>query len=594
MCGIVVIYSLNNTKIPDLKSRLKKMIELIDYRGPDNTGYYINDTSSFGMVNNQLSIVSPNKKIKLPLTYDGNTFLSFNGEIYNYLDLKDKYKIEDKKFIYKTDTEILYNFLNNKSKNFSDLNGAWVFAFYDKNKHVLQLGRDTLGERNLYYYIDKNELIFSSEIRPIFKANKIKFSIDNVGLQDMWKYYSCRDNKTVIKDCFKLTPGKLKVFDPKNKKLGISKEIELPILEIDKYSDFFLKSTNDEILQKFKDILFEEINLRFPKLVNLYSFLSGGIDSSFQNSILNKNEELNTLYAISSEFNSEKRKEVNISEVQLSRLVSKEINSRHTIVDLREKCYSEALRVSKNTLETLDPSILNFSMLAKKINYFGTKVAFASDGPDEFLCGYERDILNYHNNKKDFIKIPQHKIIREKNFYRSIFQKVERDTTFFSEPDNRYKKYFKKIDLSQFKALTYATKSLPEFINIRADKGFMLNSVEVRQPYLSRKIVEFLCGLPKEFRLHKKKKIGKVLLRNAFKKNLQLVRKFPKAGFGKNIISDEKVFRKMSNQIDDTINDKKVLDKIYFKKSSVKLFLKENSSQKMMLFSLIRSINNLS
>ena len=91
------------------------------------------------MANNQLSIVSPNKKIKLPLTYDGNTFLSFNGEIYNFLDLKDKYKIEDKKFIYKTDTEILYHFLNNKSKNFSDLNGAWTFAHYDKNKHVLQL-----------------------------------------------------------------------------------------------------------------------------------------------------------------------------------------------------------------------------------------------------------------------------------------------------------------------------------------------------------------------------------------------------------------------------------------------------------------------
>ena len=114
--------------------------------------------------------------------------------------------------------------------------------------------------------------------------------------------------------------------------------------------------------------------MRFPKLVDLYSSLSGGIDSSFMNLILNKNEELNTLYAISSEFNSEKRKEVNISELQLSRLVSKEINSRHTIVDLREKCYSEALRVSKNTLETLDPSILNFSMLAKKINNFGTKV----------------------------------------------------------------------------------------------------------------------------------------------------------------------------------------------------------------------------
>ena len=144
--------------------------------------------------------------------------------------------------------------------------------------------------------------------------------------------------------------------------------------------------------------------MRFPKLVNLYSFLSGGVDSSYQNLILNKNKELNTLYAISSETNSKKIQEVNISELQLSKLVSKEINSLHTIIDLRENCFSEALRVSKNTLETLDPSILNFSMLAKKINSVGTKVAFASDGPDEFLCGYHRDILNYYNNKKEFKK----------------------------------------------------------------------------------------------------------------------------------------------------------------------------------------------
>ena len=72
--------------------------------------------------------------------------------------------------------------------------------------------------------------------------------------------------------------------------------------------------------------------------------------------------------------------------------------------------------------------------------------------------------------------------------------------------------------MTQFKALTYATKSLPEFINIRADKGFMLNSVEVRQPYLSQRIVEYLCGLPKEFRLNKNKKIGKVFLRSTFEK----------------------------------------------------------------------------
>ena len=88
MCGIAGIYSLNNTQIPNLKFRVKKMISMMDYRGPDNVGFYFNDKNTFGMSNNQLSIVSPNKKIKLPLTYNNKTYLSFNGEIYNYNYLK--------------------------------------------------------------------------------------------------------------------------------------------------------------------------------------------------------------------------------------------------------------------------------------------------------------------------------------------------------------------------------------------------------------------------------------------------------------------------------------------------------------------------
>ena len=126
--------------------------------------------------------------------------------------------------------------------------------------------------------------------------------------------------------------------------------------------------------------------------------------------------------------------------------------------------------------------------------------------------------------------------------------------------------------MTQFKALTYATKSLPEFINIRADKGFMLNSVEVRQPYLSQRIVEYLCGLPKEFRLNKNKKIGKVFLRSTFEKSS--TSEISKRGFGKNLISDDKVYKQISNQINETINDKKVLDKMNFKKV-VKNFLKK-------------------
>ena len=104
MCGIVGIYSLDGRIIPNLEFRIKKMINSIKYRGPDNVGTYINSKKTFGMSNNQLSIVSPSKKIKLPLSYDNQTFLSFNGEIYNYKYLKNKFNIPNKNYRYLTDS----------------------------------------------------------------------------------------------------------------------------------------------------------------------------------------------------------------------------------------------------------------------------------------------------------------------------------------------------------------------------------------------------------------------------------------------------------------------------------------------------------
>ena len=107
------------------------MIDMINYRGPDNKGFYFNENENFGMANNQLSIVSPRQKIKLPLSYDKKNHLSFNGEIYNYLNLRQKYKVPNKYFIHKTDTEILYYLLNQAHFDLSELNGMWSFAHYN-------------------------------------------------------------------------------------------------------------------------------------------------------------------------------------------------------------------------------------------------------------------------------------------------------------------------------------------------------------------------------------------------------------------------------------------------------------------------------
>ena len=587
MCGIVGIYSLDGRIIPNLEFRIKKMINSIKYRGPDNVGTYINSKKTFGMSNNQLSIVSPSKKIKLPLSYDNQTFLSFNGEIYNYKYLKNKFNIPNKNYRYLTDTEVLYHILKQEKNDLSELNGVWTFAFYNNLNHSLKLSRDLLGERNLYYYINGNELIFSSEIRPFFFANDLSFKIDNVGLQDMWRYYACRENKSLIQNCLKLRPGTTYSFS--YNKLS---EFNHSYLKIDKWLDFAKKNNEKKKVDKFLEIFDEETNLRYPNKVKSFSLLSGGIDSSFQNLFLAK-KKLNTLYAISSDYNYLEKN--NISEINLSKNVSKFINSKHLLAELRENFLKETLKISSNSLETLDPAILNFSKLSSIIRKKNFKVVLASDGPDELLCGYQRDITNYLSKSVNFLKIPYHKIIYQKDFLKKIFLKYEDDTNFFSKPDDRYKHLLKYLDKTQIKSLTNITKSIPEYINIRADKGFMLNSVEIRQPYLSKYVVEYLCAFNFKHRVDHKTKLGKKFIRNLVAKKIKRVSLFPKTGFGQNLISDDKVYNKMKPIILDTINDKKIFDKLNLKPSARQFFLdnKTNRSQKFMIFSLIRSVKNL-
>jgi asparagine synthase (glutamine-hydrolysing) len=588
MCGIAGIYSLDGSKISNLESRVKQMTEMIKYRGPDNVGYYFNKKNSFGMSNNQLSIVSPDKKIKLPFSYNDKTFLSFNGEIYNYKFLKDKFKLQEKNFKNKTDIEVLYHILNLKIKDLSDLNGVWSFAFYNNEEHSLQLSRDLLGERNLYFYKNKKELIFCSEIRPIFSANNLHFNIDNIGLQDMWNYYACRDNKTIIENCFKLKPGTTKTFiNNTNRDITHSK------LEIEQWIEFFKANNEKKITDKFFEIFQEEINLRYPKKVKSTILLSGGIDSSFTSLQLGKNHKLKTLYAICGDDNYVKRK--GITEIDLALEISKKINSNHLVVDLRENVMEMALKQSENTIETIDPAMFNMAQLSNLIKKNNSKVVIGSDGPDDFLCGYPRDINNYLKNKKNsFLRTPYHKIINPLSYYKKLFKKVENKTNYFSEPDDRYHSLLKKLDSTQIKALTYATKSVPEYTNMRLDKSYMLNSLEIRQPFLSKKIVGLLCSLPEKFKINKNKKIGKYFLRNTMKKHGKVSR-FSKVGFGTNLNYDDKVSKQLKNLMNETIEDKKIYAKIGIKSETRNFFLsdKVHKGQKYMLFSLIRSVNNL-
>ncbi len=629
MCGISGIYSLSNNPIKNLKSRLILMTDLLHHRGPDQKGIYTSKNNTFGFSNNRLSIVSPNEKIVLPFTKDKKNYLSFNGEIYNYLEIQKKLKKSKIKFIGKTDTEVLYEFLKKYgSKNLKKLNGMWSFAYYNSFSHELILSRDLMGERHLFYAIQKDELIFSSEVNPILAVmDKKKIELDFNSIISSWKYNSCKPGKTLINKIQRLTAGSnLKIINRKVTMLENSK------FEIKKWNKFFQnKPSENQVFNKFEKIFSTEVKLRIPREVSFFSTLSGGIDSTVLSMFLSKEIKFNAIFGVSKY---QEKKIDKYSELDLSKLVAKNLGIKHHLVYLNKSNAIKNLKFfSSNSFDgCIDAGNSNFSGLAEYIKKRKSKVAFLADGPDELLGGYNVDIEanrmdNYLKKKslKSLSLKEKKNIIRKFNikknkdfelsfkpFYSRVnhsvcsnvfLKKIIKNYNFdlirsYGSLNSQYKNLERKLDFSQLRALIYATKTLPDMFNLRIDKAFMKNTVEARLPFQAVKVVEFFLAMPKSYRFGKDGLDGKYFLRRyiqkrAPKKISQIICNRPKIGMGDYLWLNKHVYNKI--EFDKTIKETNIFNKFPFKKNIKKILLNKNthSGNKWAAYNFIKMTEKL-
>ena len=402
MCGISGIISLDGSPIRSLEKRLELMTQNLHHRGPDQSGIYFSQKKNFGLSNNRLSIVSPKEDVVLPFTKDKKNYLSFNGEIYNYKDIRDFLKKNSINFQTGTDTEVLYEFLNKfNNEKLDKLNGMWSFAYYNEEKHELLLSRDLLGERHLFYIIEENELIFSSEPKPIIMASLKKHKLDFDSIITSWKFNSCAPGKTLVKDLNRLKPGNNLIF--KNKNIYFKK---FQKLKPEKWLDFFNKKPSiSKIDEEFEKLLHNEVNLRLPKEVIFSTPLSGGIDSTILANVVKKTiKNLKTFYAISNKGQEElKDKDRNeMTEVSFSKYLSNKLKTEHETVKINDNFSGNELKeASKNCFDgCVDFGVVNYSMVSKYVNKKNGKVIMFAEGPDELLGGYHADI---DSNKIDNI-----------------------------------------------------------------------------------------------------------------------------------------------------------------------------------------------
>ena len=272
MCGFVGFIDKKKSK----KKIIKDMADIITHRGPDSDGYYVGDECALGF--RRLSIIDLNGGTQPIYNEDNNMIITFNGEIYNYKEIREKLIKKGHKFRTESDTEvILHGYEEYGEKILDKLRGMFAFVIYDTKNKTLFGARDFYGIKPLYYYIDDEEFLFGSEIKSFLGHPGFKKELNRDMLKQYLTFQYSVGEDTFFKNVYKLRPGHyFKYHDGK--------------LDITKYYEIKIESDDSKSLEEWKDIIRKELNesIKYHKVsdVEVGSFLSSGVDSSIEKSIL--------------------------------------------------------------------------------------------------------------------------------------------------------------------------------------------------------------------------------------------------------------------------------------------------------------------
>jgi len=517
MCGI------NGFNWND-KSLVKIMNDSIKHRGPDDEGVYFNKNVSLG--HRRLSILDISKAGHQPMFYSKERGASsalfnrlnikksrinivYNGEIYNFNDIKKELLKQGYKFTTKTDTEvILASYLEWGVGCVRKFNGMWAFCIYDQTKDILFMSRDRIGIKPLYYYFKKGKFIFSSEIKGILATGVER--IPNESAIFDFLYYNFRDHEkgTFFKDIEKVGPGENLIFKINEEK--IKKE--------DYYS---LKGVLKKGFKKkdLKKLIEDSIKLRLVSDVMVNASLSGGLDSSTIVCMMKKLQPKKNFKVFSLIFPGR-----DIDESKFQKIVEDNVDvARHTTSFDEEdliKDLEDFIFLHEEPLKSFSQYGQYKIMELAKLNH--AKVLLDGQGADEILAGY--DWFYGYSLYELFLKMKWIKLTKEILCYKKRYGNVKIIGYFLANiiPNglarklwrirmnhinyNYFKGYNKRrikeiqwnaktLNKISFIAITYST--LPELLNYE-DKNSMRWSIESRVPFCDYNIIEYLLKQPAE------------------------------------------------------------------------------------------------
>lgn len=508
MCGVVG-FNWNDNEL------IEKMTDSIIHRGPDDSGVFTSDDFSLG--HRRLSILDLSQNGKQPMFYK-DYILVFNGEIYNFKEIQAELIKEGHQFITQSDSEVILHAYERWGDDcVNHFNGMWAFCIFDKRRRELFISRDRFGIKPLYYYWDQDKFVFSSELKAI-RLHSLDFKIDDRGLNLFFYQKYIGDNLTIFKNVYKLRPAENITFDIDNKRLKLNSYYSLED-EIAKCEKLSLKKR----LKLAKEILKDSVQKRLISDVALGCFLSGGLDSSLISALISEVKSALSTFSIGF-------KEKSYDELEYSKIVAERLETEHfyKYQDIKEEDI-------KYILDRLDEPFGDSSIiptyLLSRITRDKVKVSLSGDAGDEIFAGYDvykgYKISKYIPNIvgkliKFFIRfIPDSDkkvnfVFKVKRFVRDLeADAVERHFNWlatFTESERGKllgKHYIKSRDILNFEGADSLTtiqlkdvhNYLAEDILKKVDIASMLNSLEVRVPFLDYRLVSLVLSLPDKYKV---------------------------------------------------------------------------------------------
>jgi len=499
MCGICGITWTD-------KDLIKLMGNACKHRGPEQEGFYLDDDVS--LCCERLRVMDLRDIGGQPIHNEDETVWAVqNGEIYNFKKLKNNLEQKDHKFYSNTDTEVLVHLYEEYGENFVDyLDGMFACAIWDLKNKKLIIARDRLGVKPLYYWFKNKHLIFASEIKSILQYEEVKREINHEGLSQFVTYAYTIDGQTLLKDINELLPGHKLTYDLLEKTIEVKKYWDLK-LEKNTFSE-------NENFEKVKKLLEDAVEKRRISDAPLGALLSGGLDSSVMVAILNKFSE-KPIKTFTTGFGND------LDEFEEAKIVAEHCGTDHNeiMIDFSDLTKSLPKILWHMELPFGRPSILSNYMVSKEIKKFVT-VAYTGEGSDELFGGYNRYLpfvkdSNFFQKTKNYEAVTsgffKDETMRSEIFSDNVLKHLKNNnhpSVVFNNLLKRNSEYGVLNNVLYFELKT----EIPGAQTWRIDRTASAHAIELREPFLDYKLIEYTASVPDNLKINPDKEFTKKYL----------------------------------------------------------------------------------